>query len=137
MRFHIGFSKRISIKKLIELIGFIFIMLLTFFGIYDTTYALTQVPNGSFDVYSYTEYTDSSFITTTQRSGNVVINNPSYGYQISVPYYNYGSTSYGGFISATTSPSSFNSLNATGRTSFKDINATSTDAKSRGSFVSS
>lgn len=48
MRFHVGISKRISIKKLIQFIAFLFVACLTFLGIYDKAHAWTSIPYNNF-----------------------------------------------------------------------------------------
>lgn len=54
MRFYLGFSKRIKIKTIIQILGFLFVALCAFFGIDNiTAHALTNAnPNGS-GVYAY------------------------------------------------------------------------------------
>ena len=41
MRFHIGFSKRIKLKTLIQLLGFLFVGLMAFFGFTQHGFAWT------------------------------------------------------------------------------------------------
>lgn len=100
MRFHIGFSKRISIKKLIEIIGFLFVACLTFFGIYENAHAET-LPYTNFEEY---EYTDIGLNGVMTRNGNLIKNNQSsYGYSISTPAYSWGNiNNYGYFLNGVT-----------------------------------
>lgn len=44
MRFHVGFSKKISLKTLVFLLGSLFVGLLAFFGLIDNAYAETWTP---------------------------------------------------------------------------------------------
>lgn len=87
MRFHVGFSKRISLKTIIEILGFIFIGLLAFLGI-DKAHADTlnhfdfYDPNnwGSYDTVLTGSYT---YALTTSPSEDVFVNDlPLYQYEI-------------------------------------------------------
>lgn len=95
MRFHIGFSKRISIKKLIEIIGFLFIACLTFFGIYDTTHAWERIGYSNFIgmAHEYFDY-DTNQPGGTQCSGLTTQNAFEYEQNKCLWYSNYSTNKY-------------------------------------------
>ncbi len=75
MRFHIGFSKRISLKTLIEIIGFIFIGLLAFLGI-DKVHADTL---NHFDLSNASLSSQYGYVMTNSLDNQIdVVEQPLY-----------------------------------------------------------
>lgn len=54
MRFYFGLSKRIKVKTLIEILGFLFVGLMAFFGFTQIGYCWTDISNGA-DLFSHKE----------------------------------------------------------------------------------
>ena len=76
MRFHIGFSKRIKLKTLIQLLGFLFVGLMAFFGFTQHGFAWTtfnQSANDNTSVKSlFYGYYSEGFNFYSNNDGDIV-----------------------------------------------------------------
>lgn len=74
MRFHFGFSKRISIKDLITLLGALFVGLVAFFGLSQIAYADSENVVSGFRWCNYVSNTNYGFIRFTKPSREITDN---------------------------------------------------------------